>query len=171
MGDTNADFYVSEKANVCGMALNKSKNFLNKFFPDETGSAMVEFVLLLPVILMVFLVVIDFGTYMLERQNLSSVTRGVVTIVTNTEDFAIDTQVLTNYAQTALGGQPLNFELDVNKICSCDNVVGSCELECGGNPSKMLIEATLSYDHTLLFPYPGIDESLPISDTVTFRVR
>ena len=142
-----------------------------QFLRDKSGGVTVEFVLLLPIVLMVFLVIVDFGSFLLKKQNLSSITRGIVTIISNSPDFTADQAQLLVYAQNSLGPGAENVSLTVNQICSCNNAAVSCVSDCSGISPKMIVEATLSYDHTLLFPYPGLDGTVQISDTLEFRVR
>lgn len=145
-----------------------SKNFLQ----NNIGSLTVEFVLLVPLIMMLFVASIDFGTYFLKKQSLSSITRGAVTIVTNTPGFTIDNSALLTYAQQSLGTSAQNIAITVSQNCSCNGAPGvSCTTPCNGSPPKMFINASLSYDHTLLFPYPGLGSTIPVTDSLEFRVQ
>ncbi len=76
-----------------------SKILAKKFIDNQSGGVTVEFVLLLPIIFMLFVMIADFGSYLLKRQNLSSVTRGVITVVSNTPNFAINQPALLTMAQ------------------------------------------------------------------------
>jgi Flp pilus assembly protein TadG len=147
------------------------KILAKKLIDNQSGGVTVEFVLLLPIIFMLFVMIADFGSYLLKRQNLSSVTRGVITVVSNTPNFAINQPALLTMAQNALGPNASNIALSVNSVCSCNTAPTGCNMDCNGAPSRMQIQATISYDHTLMFPYPGINQTVSISDTLAFRVR
>ena len=142
------------------------------FLKDQAGALTVEFVLLVPIVLMLFVASIDFGTYFLKKQNLSSITRGTITIVSNTPGFVIDNQALLAFAQQSLGPSAQNVNVSVNKSCSCNGGTAvSCTNTCNGAPPAMFINATLSYDHALLFPYPGLGDAASVTDSLEFRVQ
>ena len=142
-----------------------------KFFSEQMGGVAVEFVLLLPIMLMLFVMIADFGSYLLKKQSLTSITRGVVTVVSNTPNFTINQPALLSMAQNSLGPSATNIVLNVNTVCSCSSTPTSCATNCSGGPSRMEVQATLSYDHSLMFPYPGLGQTVRISDTLVFRIR
>jgi hypothetical protein len=149
-----------------------SKDRAKKFAKTQMGGLTVEFVLLVPLVMMLFVASIDFGTYFLKKQNLSSITRGTITIVTNTPGFTIDNQALLAFAQNSLGSSAQNVRAVVNKSCSCNGGIPiSCTNTCNGLPPTMFINATLSYDHPLLFPYPGLGSTASVTNSLEFRVQ
>ena len=147
---------------------NRGKNFISL----QSGGLTVEFVLLVPLVMMLFVASIDFGSYFLKKQNLSSITRDTITIVTNTPGFVINNQALLTFAQNSLGQSAQNVTVTVNKSCSCNGATGvSCTNTCNGLPPAIFINATLSYDHTLLFPYPGLGNTASVTSNLEFRVQ
>jgi Flp pilus assembly protein TadG len=144
-----------------------TRNFLKL----QNGGIAVEFVLLVPLILMVLVLIGDFGSYLLKKQSLSSVTRSVITVVSNSPNFAINQPALLSMAQNSLGPSATNVVLNVTSTCSCNGAQTNCANTCNGNPSRMEVQANLSYDHALMFPYPGLGQTLQISDNLVFRIR
>lgn len=147
------------------------RDITQKFFKQESGGVAVEFVLLVPLILMVLVLIADFGSYLLKKQSLSSVTRGIITVVSNSPNFSINQPALLSMAQNSLGPSATNVVLNVTSTCSCNGAQTNCANTCNGSPSRMEVQANLSYDHTLMFPYPGLGQTLQISDNLIFRVR
>jgi Flp pilus assembly protein TadG len=149
-----------------------SRTSAKKFLQQNVGGVAVEFVLLAPIVMMLFIVSIDFGSYLLKKQNLSSITRGAITIVANTPGFAVDQTTLNTYARSSLGTSARNIRVSVDIECRCNQVSGaSCAVNCNGAPPATFLRATMSYDHNLLFPYPGLGSTVSISDTMDFRVQ
>ena len=144
---------------------------MKNFFRQQTGGVSVEFVLLVPILFMLLVMIMDFGSYLLKKQGLSSTTRGIITVVSSTPNFAINQPALLNMAQNSLGPDATNVVLNVSAKCSCNTVPVSCTSTCSGKPSRMEISADLSFDHNLIFPYPGLGETLRVSDRLDFRVR
>jgi hypothetical protein len=144
---------------------------MKKFLSKQNGAITVEFVLLVPFMFMLLIIMFDFGSYLLKKQGLSSTTRGIITVVSNTPNFAIDQPALLSMAQSSLGPHATNIVLNVNTQCTCNTVPTSCANNCGAAPSRMEINADISYDHSLLFPYPGIGQTVTVSDSLAFRVR
>ena len=145
--------------------------FLSGFYYETSGGIAVEFILILPLILFLIIAVADFGSHILKKQNLASVNRGIVTIVSNTPDFTVDQGRLINYARNALGPSAINLSLTVNKECRCASAITSCQINCAGQTSAMFIISNISYDYPLLFPYPGIEQNLRLSNILSFRVK
>ena len=144
---------------------------MKKFFKNHNGAITVEFILLVPFMLMLLMMMLDFGSYLLKKQGLSSTTRGIITIVSNTPNFAIDQPALLSMAQTSLGPDATNIVLNVSTQCTCNTVPTSCTSNCGAAPSRMEVRADISYDHNPIFPYPGIGQTVTVSDSLAFRVR
>lgn len=146
-------------------------NIMSRFFFGNAAGIAVEFILILPLILILLVAVLDFGSYFLKKQNLASINRGIVTIVSNSTNFSIDQAALINYAQASLGQSAQNISLSVNQECRCLDAVTSCQTNCEGKPPVLFIVSDLSYSHPLFFPYPGVGRSLPVSNSLAFRVR
>jgi len=144
---------------------------MKKFLNNQNGAITVEFILLVPFMLMLLMMMFDFGSYLLKKQGLSSTTRGIITVVSNTPNFAVDQPALLSMAQTSLGPHATNIVLNVIVQCTCNTVPTSCTNRCGAAPSRMEIRADISYDHSLIFPYPGIGPTVTVSDSLAFRVR
>jgi hypothetical protein len=144
---------------------------MKEFFKQQKGAITVEFILLVPFMMMLLLMMLDFGSFLLRKQGLSSTTRSIITIVSNTPNFAIDHPALLSMAQTSLGPDATNLVLNVSTKCTCNTVPTSCTTNCGAAPSRMEVNADISYDHTLIFPYPGIGQTVRVSDSLAFRLR
>jgi len=67
---------------------------MKNFFRQQTGGVTVEFVLLVPILFMLLVMIMDFGSYLLKKQGLSSTTRGIITVVSSTPNFAINQPAL-----------------------------------------------------------------------------
>ena len=153
------------------VATKVKRKITRNFLKLQNGGIAVEFVLLVPLILMVLVLIGDFGSYLLKKQSLSSVTRSVITVVSNSPNFAINQPALLSMAQNSLGPSATNVVLNVTSTCSCNGAQTNCANNCNGSPSRMEVQANLSYDHTLMFPYPGLGQTLQIRDNLVFRVR
>jgi hypothetical protein len=144
---------------------------LSRFCYGTSAGIAVEFVLILPLVLILLVAALDFGSYFLKKQNLASINRGIITIVSNSTSFSIDQATLLNYAQNSLGQSVQNIALSVNQECRCLDAVTGCQTNCEGKPPALFIVSNLSYSHPLLFSYPGVGRSLPVANSLAFRTR
>lgn len=132
---------------------------------DERGNVAVEFALVLPFFLLLLMGLVDYGLAAREKSRLESAARaGLQAVLTAPED--------TSGALAAAEAVAGDAEIDVATACLCaDGTEVACSDTCTVGNRRQVVTVSVSTDHSLLVPWPGLDDPLPLSATARVRVR
>lgn len=136
------------------------------FTRDERGNLAVEFALLSPIFLILLVAVADLGIASLELSDLRASARaGLQAVINDRDDLA--------GAESAAQFVAPQAAIVVEKVCACAD--GS-EVLCTGvlcptGGVQQIVTVTASRDLTLLVPWPGFQDPMPLSGIASARVR
>lgn len=137
----------------------------SEFFCCEKGVAAIEFAMLVPVLVVMVLGVVDYGTFINKKMKLQDLSRTAVQYVVQG---GADVDVMENivetsdfYVEAQAAGQTVNIV--TGQQCEC---AGGMSVSCGGTCAgvgdymRYYYTATLDSTFTPIFIYPGIPASI-----------
>jgi len=142
--------------------------YLKKLYSCNEGVAAVEFALIVPVLILIVMGVIDYGTFINNKIKIQNLSRTAAEYVvqggdpTNVEVNIIDTSKF--YIDSQNAGTSLN--VTTNNFCEC---AGGSEVSCGttcsaqGDYLRNYFEVTIDATYSPMFVYPGILDSIKIT--------
>lgn len=151
-------------------------SFLHKqLLRSEAGSSLIEATVLAPVLLFLLLGAADFGHgYYLAEEVASAAHSGAAYAIQNPGNISSDTTGIQNAAKS---DAPNVTGLTIaTPVWGCECSDGSSfSAKCASVPSgcsanwvyKVTVTASATY--TLLFPWPGLPSSIPLSSSATMR--
>ena len=140
------------------------ENFLN----DLTGTSAVEFVLIAPLVAVLFVGTVDYGIFIREKMRLKNTTISVAEYIAKAgNDLERDT-----VAAAAYGEGVQDITLTSEFVCECaDGITYVCPLDCGeGDYQRRYTSVTATGTFRALFPYPGVADSITLQSTSRSRV-
>lgn len=149
-----------------------------RFVRDEGGTAALEFALIAPVVLLLFVGMANLGLRFLEEGRLTQVTRETAQAALYTADVAVLQQTMT--AAIAELGAPISggaYSGTVRRICLCPgsaDVVNCTPLQARtctatGKPWEIVIDVAAQMDYRPLLP--GLGSAERISKTLRVQIR
>jgi Flp pilus assembly protein TadG len=137
------------------------------FRSNEEGAAAVEFAMIVPVLVILVLGVVDYGTFINEKMKLQDLSRTVVQYVAQG---GADADVMTAIVETSdfynkakANGQTVN--VDTAQECECAGGVSiSCNSVCvgAGDYIRYFYTATVDSTYEPIFVYPGLPSSIKL---------
>jgi len=137
---------------------------------NRDGNVAVEFALIMPMLILVFAGLIDFGRAFYDRMALDTAARSAVQYARKNPS---DAQGITTAARRA-GGLPAGVTVDPpRQFCECPSGAAvSCGSTCAsGEPYLILLSVTVRYNFQPLVPYPGLPSPLPLAGSAVIRVQ
>jgi hypothetical protein len=129
--------------------------------------------------LMTFLIMLvlgayDFGRWATEQAGITQAARAGTQYAVLDQANATDTAGMEKAARDE--ADDVNNELDINATwyCQCPNEAPTqiCGPDCDdGQYSPIYVQVTVQDDFELLFGFPGLSQTQPMSSTSTMRVR
>jgi len=138
------------------------------YIHNQSGASAVEFALLSPLLIFMFVGTIDFGLFIMERMHIQNTAHAVADYVAQVQDDA-NVQVVAEEA----------YDRDFSDIviisefeCECsDGVVDACPITCSSDDyQRRFVRVSASGSFAPLFPYPGIPNNVDLQTTVRMRV-
>ena len=135
------------------------------FFQCEKGVAAVEFALLVPVLVIILMGVVDYGTFMNQKMKLQDLSRTAVQYVVQggSASDVMANIVETSDFYTAAGADGQTVNVDMAQECEC---AGGTSVSCSGTCSavgdymRYFYSARLDSTYTPIFVYPGLPTSI-----------
>ena len=138
------------------------------YFRKKCGASAVEFALLSPLLIILFVGTLDVGVFVWERMKLQNMTRTVAEYVVHAEsDDNADV-----IAEETYTGNFADITLTSEFTCECANgIPDECPQACeSGDYQRRFINISSSGTFEPLFPYPFISEGLVLQSSVRMRV-
>ncbi len=128
------------------------------------GAAVIEFALLAPVLLLMVVAAIDFGTFIHQKMQLQSAARAGAQFAIQSDASISDTAGILNAAQIASELDFTGVAIETTQFCACSDGIestpdgnGSCGGTCaGGEFPGLYVRVNLAGQFTPLFPIAGI---------------
>ena len=141
--------------------------------PTDTGAAVVEMAVILPLLLLMALGVGDFGRVMYTGITLSHAARAGAAFGAQSTGHAGDVAGIRQAAdEEAQNIAPI--VVTSQRVCECTGGAAvSCTLaSCGGYGAlRAFVEVTTTRTFSTLVPFPGIPSSVPLSRTAKLRLQ
>ncbi len=155
------------------------------------GAAVIEFALLAPVLLLMVVAAIDFGTFIHQKMQLQSAARAGAQFAIQSDATVSDTAGILNAAQLASELDFTGVTTTTTQFCACSDGVefavdtsGNCTADCalGENPG-LYVRVNVTGDFAPLFPIKaisdlasssgsgGVTDLLTLEGEVSLRVR
>lgn len=153
----------------CSKGQCKMSFYSSGYFGDEQGASAVEFALIAPVIIMLFVVTIDLGFLMRDKMQLQNAVFSIADYVAQAQSADNLNQVAAEVYNDDAG----NVDFSAEFTCACsDGIVVSCPVTCIGDGDYQRRYVTVSGEGTFdtLFPYPGTFDSMDFSSSARVRV-
>lgn len=134
---------------------------------DDAGNMAVEFALVLPIFLTLFMGMVDYGSAALAKSRMEAAARaGMQAVLKDKEDLEGALAAATVVANDE------DMDIDVVSACRCsDGGEVECTDTCPVGDPREEVTITVSRDYTLLVPWPGFDDPLALSATARVRVQ
>src|SRR5688572_5194373 len=146
---------------------------LNSGRRSATGSAAVEFAIVLPVLALVAIIASDFARVYFTGITVANAARAGAQYGAQNTSTSGDT-VGMNLAATQDGAGAGAITVSSRSFCRCDaGEVGSCTVgNCGiYGEYRLYVEVTATKAVDMVFRYPGLGLSYTLTRTATFRVQ
>ena len=143
---------------------------------EESGAALVELALILPLLLLLLLGVSDFGRVLYWSITLAQSARagaqyGAQSSASAANSAGIQQAVLQDAQNiTNLGG---TINVTSECFCQCEGETASvnCTNNNCGNAPQVFVKVTTSTTFNTLVPYPGIPSTVNLSNTAILRLQ
>ncbi len=122
---------------------------------DERGVSAVEFALIVPVMLVMFLSISDYAVAVYHKIELASATRAGAQYALVDSSTTLDTASILSVVQNSTLLDPANLTVTVNETCSCSNGSSvSCTGTCTTGSVQHFANIAASYTNAWFF-LPG----------------
>ena len=139
----------------------------------DSGAALVEMTMVMPLLLLMALGVGDFGRIMYAAITLSHAARAGAAYGAQSNGYAGDVPGILQAAQDeAQNIAPIT--VTSQRVCECPGGAAvSCALaSCAGyGAPRAFVEVTVSRTFSTLVPFPGVPSSVPLSRTAKVRLQ
>ena len=144
---------------------------LRRLPKSETGGALIELAIVLPVLILIAIGVMDYGRVYFTSVAVANAARagaefgsiepGRETWTTQMQDFAkLD------------GAEAGAITVTATTHCECSGSVVACSTTCAGYGAPwVLVEVTASKSVAMVLKYPGLPTTVTVSRTAIFRAR
>jgi len=139
--------------------------------PVERGAALIELIIVMPVLALFVLGAAEFGRVYYAAITVSNAARAGA-------QFGASEGQSTNFAGMTAAAQNEAADLGAissfpSQFCRCpDGSVPSCTGTCAGyGAPEVFVKDSVTYTVTFIFKYPGLPSSVTVQRTATFRVQ
>lgn len=142
----------------------------------QSGQAVVELVVIVPLLLLLMLGAVDFGRYVHDGIEVGNAARagvqyGAQSVVASTDTTGIIAAAQSDAPDIA------GLSITASNYCTCDKAAGTQYAGCTGMPScassdhrDIYVAVVATRTFTPLVPYPGVPNPLLISRTASQQV-
>ncbi|MBL4830075.1 MAG: pilus assembly protein [Aliivibrio sp.] len=148
-------------------------------YKKQQGIVAVESVFILPFIILIMFIILDFGRVMFTSVTTANAARAAAGYGAQSTNLSIDYAGMTLAAVNDASNLKIDDDntatvsVSARRICRC--IGSSVEVDCVSNScgasSEVYVEVTATRDFHTIVPYPYIPESVLISRTATMRVQ
>lgn len=141
------------------------------FTRSESGAAVVELAIILPVLVLLAIGVAEFGRVYytsITVANASTAGAQYASLNSGINDAAIVQAARDDAGDATLAVTP------INRVCRCpgsDAAVGCTSVCAGYGVPQYFVEVTATKTISLIFRYPGLPTTVPVSRMSVFRVQ
>lgn len=138
---------------------------------DQRGVTAIEFAVIAPVMIGLFISIADFGLGLYTQVQLANAAQSGAAYAMQ-KGYNSDTMKTVAQASTRLTG----VSVATSQFCGCPSSTGvtvtSCTASCGdGLTAGTFAQVTASKTYSTLLSYPGIPSSISMSETATARIQ
>ena len=138
---------------------------------NRRGGAMVELVVVLPILVLLAIGVMDFGRVFFTSISVANAARAGAEWGAFDVARTVQTTNMQDFAK-ADGADAGTMTVTSNVVCRCAATVVACSSVCGGyGDARVFVEVTASKPVNFFLNYPGIPSSITVSRTATFRAK
>ncbi len=142
------------------------------------GSVVVEIALLTPVLLLMLIAAVDFGSFIYQKMQLQSAARAGAQFAIQSDATITDTTGIENAVRTASELDFGGVTITTTEFCGCsdgsesapDTTTGCSGTCTGGEFPGLFVRVVVTGDFTPLFPYPGIPNPVSLEAETSLRV-
>ena len=140
--------------------------------PSESGSALLELSLVLPMVLFIFLGIVDIGLAISESMTVEDAARAGAeygALIGNETNIT----GMQNAASVAANGLP-GFQATATSWCSCspNGSVVSCSSTCSGSTNPLqYVQVQTGATVNAIYGYPGLPASFALTGFAALRVQ
>ncbi|MBV8344093.1 MAG: pilus assembly protein [Candidatus Eremiobacteraeota bacterium] len=138
----------------------------------ERGTSLVEFAIVLPIMIFMFLGFVELGRYGYYAILAANAARAGVQYAVQSPGTALDTAGVTNAAR-ADGENLSSWIVTTKQLCSVKGAAPTqCTIGTGSPPANTIyyVQVQVSGTYRSLLSYPGIPTNVPISGSAMMRV-
>lgn len=148
----------------------RSDNFYRAFI-DDSGSAILEFSLVLPLLVFMLAGIVDIGFAIQESMVISGAAHAGTAYGSITGNYA-DLQGMQNASNAAAQGVA-SFSSSASQWCACspNGSVTSCSSSCSNGFPLVYVQVKTSATLPAVLNYPGLPGSFSLSGLSAVRVR
>lgn len=142
----------------------------------QAGSALIEFVAALPLLMLLLLGVVEIGRYAYFAIQVGNAARAGVQYGAQNGVTAMDTSGMTSAAKADGNNSISTLSVSPTNYCQCWDGTTGTAVACSGtcpNGSHLVeyVQVTVSGSVDPLFHYPMLPSTLTVSNTATMRVH
>ncbi|MGF1702934.1 pilus assembly protein [Photobacterium makurazakiensis] len=145
----------------------------------QKGLAIVEATIVLPVLLFLLLIVLDFGRVMYAGVITSSAVRHAAGYGALNPSLSIDYTGMVNAALNDASNLPLNeantqaLTVNASRICRCDNLIAEvdCTTASCSSQLEVYVEVSATRNFNTLISYPFVPSSIQLQRTALVRLQ
>jgi Flp pilus assembly protein TadG len=150
------------------------KSLWSAFRASRRGAVTVELAMLAPIMAMMLIGAIDYGSFIFQKLEVQNASRAGVQYAIQTSSNVTDSTGIEAVVRAA-SDLPTGATVTSATFCGCvdgtessTDSIGSCSGDCsGGEFPALSVRVTVTNTYTSLFDYPGIDDSLTmVGETV-----
>lgn len=146
-----------------------------RFLFSRLGATQVEFALFLPLLALLVVAVIDFGSAMTRKMQLANAVRAGTQYAMVRKPIQGDVSQIEN-AVTATAPLDANGtqQVEATIFCEClDGTPVACDGLCadGTDERNSFVRITLGERHDFILPYPGLGASVDLFENVTVQLN
>ena len=146
------------------------RGFVRPLLADRGGNISVELALLTPILLLVFLGLVEYGRAYTEQLNLGRVARAQLQYALENLGASTVLDEIDGLSHTTASGDTVTFA--ASRTCTCLGAATGCQALCDGTSLPQMtvqVSATRSLTPTVFFPgHPG---ALTLNATTAMRAR
>ena len=150
----------------------KAKILFKQYRQNSDGVAAVEFALLAPILIFIFIGMFDFGRYLQQKMQLDNMARNAAEYVRHGgEEGNLATDVFAE--ATAASAEADALQISTEENCECSGGVDvSCATAngCGGY-MRRFISIELQQTYRPVFNYPGLPETITLTGFSRMQVE
>ena len=146
------------------------RGFLRPLLADRGGNVSVELALLTPILLLVFLCLVEYGRAYTEQLNLGRVARAQLQYAVENLGASTVLDEIDGLSHTTPSGDTVTSA--ASRTCTCLGAATGCQALCDGTSlPQMTIQVSATRSLTPIVFFPGHPGALTLTATTAMRAR